>query len=70
MPKDVRSRCVCIDSVFSRGRLHITFVLQVYKILQPLSICLSYQSTLDTVDELCVDYDADVRNWRDREYKI
>ena len=54
-----------MDSVFLRGLLHNTFVLQVYNILQPLSICLSYQSTLDTVDELCVDYDADVRDWRD-----
>ena len=45
--------------------VEIVYFFQVYNILQPLSICLSYQSMLGTVNELSVDYDADVRNWQD-----
>ena len=39
--------------------------VQLYRSLQPLMLCMSYNATLKLVDKLNEDFDAPVRNWRD-----
>ena len=38
-------------------------VIKVYNCLQPLMVCLSYQSTIELVDVLSQDWDKEVRLW-------
>ena len=37
----------------------------MYNVLQPLNICLSYSTTIDTVDALSDNHDQVVKNCRD-----
>ena len=40
-------------------------ILQVYKLFQPLMLCLSHSGTLNAVDKLIKNYDAVPQSWRD-----
>lgn len=39
--------------------------IQIYRSLQPLMLCMSYSGTLQLIDNLNEDFDAQVCTWRD-----
>ena len=48
----------CISSL-------ITLCLQLFMCLQPLNLCMSYQSSLNTIEKLSEDHDVEVQFWCD-----
>lgn len=45
--------------------LFIYCCIQVYSNLQPLCVCLSYQGTMNIIDQISADHDIDVQLWAD-----
>jgi len=41
------------------------YIIQVYQNLQPLHICMSYQTTLNILDRISEDHDVEVQFWSD-----
>ena len=39
--------------------------LQVFENLQPLSVCMSYQGTMNIVEKISEDHDIEVQEWAD-----
>ena len=58
---------LCVNSMYIYLRFIIMNVLivQVYRCLQPLMVCMTYQGTLNIIDRLCEDHDIQVLFWGD-----
>ena len=49
---------------------HLYFLLKVYKMFQPLMLCMSHKGTLNTVDDIVTDYAALLQLWKEKGYLL